>query len=140
MVEKYAYQDQLDLVQVDYDGKYRLEIRSHGADRRSGKRNRPWQARQHHDYQREGNTVGYYYPGGETKTDSGNTIILTHENVYNHEISDKKLIDDKIIEVDWEGNILWSWRASDHFDEFDFDEAAKNVLFRNPGLHGRSRW
>lgn len=86
----------------------------------------------------EGNTVGYYYPGGETKTDSGNTIILTHENVYNHEISDKKLIDDKIIEVDWEGNILWSWRASDHFEEFDFDEAAKNVLFRNPGLHGEA--
>ena len=46
--------------------------------------------------------------------------------------------DDKIIEVDWEGNIIWSWRASDHFDELGFDEAAKNALFRNPGLHGEA--
>ena len=110
---KYAYQDQLDLVQVDYDGNivWKFDHTELIAD--PGKEP-TWQARQHHDYQREGNTVGYYYPGGETKTDSGNTIILTHENVYNHEISDKKLIDDKIIEVDWEGNILWSWRASEN--------------------------
>ena len=60
-------------------------------------------ARQHHDFQREGSAVGYYYPGGEPKTDSGNTLLLTHENLYNHDISDKRLIDDKIIEVDWEG-------------------------------------
>ena len=113
---KYAYQDQLDLVQVDYDGNivWKFDHTELIAD--PGKEP-TWQARQHHDYQREGNTVGYYYPGGEPKTDSGNTIILTHENVYNHEISDKKLIDDKIIEVDWEGNILWSWRASDHFEK-----------------------
>mgnify|MGYP000293776897 CR=1 FL=1 len=81
---------------------------------------------------------GYYYPGGEPKTDSGNTLILTHENLYNHDISDKRLIDDKIIEVDWEGNILWSWRASDHFEQLGFDEAAKNALFRNPCLQGEA--
>ncbi len=40
--------------------------------------------------------------------------------------------------MDWEGNIIWSWRASDHFDELGFDEAAKNALFRNPGLHGEA--
>ena len=51
---------------------------------------------------------------------------------------DKRLIDDKIIEVDWEGNILWSWRASDHFDQLGFDEAAKNALFRNPCLQGEA--
>ena len=131
---KYAYQDQLDLVQVDWDGNvvWKFDHTELVAD--PGKEPQ-WQARQHHDFQREGNTVGYYYPGGEPKTDSGNTIILTHENVYNHDISDKRLIDDKIIEVDWDGNIIWSWRASDHFDEFDFDEAAKNTLARNPGLH-----
>ena len=32
-----------------------------------------YMARQHHDFQREGSTVGYYYPNGEPKTDSGNT-------------------------------------------------------------------
>ena len=134
---KYAYQDQLDLVQVDWDGNivWKFDRTELVAD--PGKEPR-YMARQHHDFQREGSTVGYYYPGGEPKTRSGNTLILTHENVYNHAISSHRLIDDKIIEVDWEGNILWSWRASDHFDELGFDEAAKNTLYRNPGLHGEA--
>jgi len=131
---KNAYQDQLDLVQVDWEGNIVWKFDHTELVEDPGKEPQ-WQARQHHDFQREGNTVGYYYPGGEPKTDSGNTILLTHENVINHAISDKKLIDDKIIEVDWEGNILWSWRASDHFEEFDFDEAAKNTLARNPSIH-----
>lgn len=134
---KYAYQDQLDLVQVDWDGHivWKFDKTELVAD--PGKEP-VYMARQHHDFQREGSTVGYYYPNGEPKTDSVNTLILTHENLYNHDISDKRLIDDKIIEVDWEGNIIWSWRASDHFDELGFDEAAKNALFRNPGLHGEA--
>ena len=134
---KYAYQDQTDLVQVDWDGNivWKFDHTELVAD--PGKEP-VYMARQHHDYQREGSTVGYYYPGGEPKTDSGNTLILTHENLYNHEISDKRLIDDKIIEVDWDGNILWSWRASDHFSQLGFDEAAKNALYRNPGLHGEA--
>lgn len=134
---KYAYQDQTDLVQVDWDGNivWKFDHTELVAD--PGKEP-VYMARQHHDYQREGSTVGYYYPGGEPKTDSGNTLILTHENLYNHEISDKRLIDDKIIEVDWDGNILWSWRSSDHFSQLGFDEAAKNALYRNPGLHGEA--
>ncbi|MFR5704035.1 MAG: aryl-sulfate sulfotransferase [Eubacterium ramulus] len=113
---KKAYQDQIDLVQVDWDGNivWKFDKTELIAD---GDKDPVYMARQHHDFQREGSTVGYYYPGGEPKTDSGNTLLLTHENLYNHDISDKRLIDDKIIEVDWEGNILWSWRASDHFDQ-----------------------
>ncbi len=132
---KYAYQDQLDLVQVDWDGNVVWKFDK--TELVSDPDHEPkYMARQHHDFQREGSTVGYYYPGGEPKTDSGKTLILTHENVKNPEISDKTLIDDKIIEIDWEGNILWSWKASDHFDELGFDEAAKNTLYRNPGIHG----
>lgn len=134
---KKAYQDQIDLVQVDWDGNivWKFDKTELIAD---GDKDPVYMARQHHDFQREGSTVGYYYPGGEPKTDSGNTLLLTHENLYNHDISDKRLIDDKIIEVDWEGNILWSWRASDHFDQLGFDEAAKNALFRNPCLQGEA--
>lgn len=130
---KYGYQDQLDLVQVDFDGNIvwkfdRTElIQDPGAEPR-------YMARQHHDYQREGSSVGYFGPYENPLTDRGNTLILVHEDVHNPKISDKKLLDDKIIEVDWEGNILWSWRASDHFDEFGFDENAKNVLFRDPSV------
>ena len=88
--------------------------------------------RQHHDYQREGSSTGYYAPGMEPRVIEGNTFILVHEDVYNRKISDKRLLDDKIIEVNWKGEIIWSWRASDHFEEYGFDEAAKNVLFRDP--------
>ncbi|MEE3399555.1 MAG: thioredoxin, partial [Eubacterium sp.] len=130
-----AYQDYKDLVQVDWEGNIVWKFNRTELIEDEGEEPE-WQARQHHDYQREGSTVGYYYPGGEPRVDGGNTLILTHENVSRPEISDKILIDDKIIEVDWEGNILWSWKASDHFDELGFDEAAKNILYRNPGLHG----
>ena len=55
------------------------------------------------------------------------------------------LIDDAIIEVDWQGNIIWEWVCSDHFDEYGFSEAAKNVLARDPnlrtsGINGMGDW
>lgn len=134
---KLAYQDQLDLVQVDWDGHIVWKFDHTELIQDPGKEP-SYQARQHHDFQREGSSTGYYAPGSEPYTDRGNTLILTHENLYNHDISDKVLIDDKIIEVDWEGNIFWSWRASDHFEELGFDEAAKNALYRNPGMHGEA--
>lgn len=92
-------------------------------------------ARQHHDYQREGNPVGYYVPGMDSETAKGKTLILSHQTIHNHKISDKQLLDDVFLEVDWEGNILWEWCISDHFNELGFSEAAKNVLFRNPNQH-----
>ena len=81
----------------------------------------------------------------ECKTDGGNTLILCHEDVYNKRISDKKLLDDCIIEVDWEGNIVWKWNINEHFRELDFDEFQKSALFRNPNYHpvgpeGQSDW
>lgn len=92
-------------------------------------------ARQHHDYQREGNPVGYYVPGMDSETAKGKTLILSHQTIHNHKISDKQLLDDVFLEVDWEGNILWEWCISDHFNELGFSEAAKNVFFRNPNQH-----
>lgn len=132
---KYGYQDQTDLIQVDWDGHivWRYDhtelIQDAGGEPR-------YMARQHHDYEREGSSTGYYAPSQSPLTDRGNTLILTHENLYQPAISDKRLIDDKIIEVTWEGKIVWSWRASDHFDELGFSESAKNALYRNPGLRG----
>lgn len=131
---EYSYQDQTDVAQIDWDGnlvwkfnkKELIEDEGHEAE---------WMARQHHDYQREGNPVGYYVPDMECKTDSGNTLILCHETIHNHKISDKQLLDDVFVEVDWEGNIVWEWRVSEHFRELGFSQAAKNVLFRNPNQH-----
>ena len=139
---KYAYQDMTDLVQVDWDGNVVWKWNKKEQVTDGGKE--MWVARQHHDFQREGNPVGYYVPDMECKTDSGNTLLLCHSDLYNKRISDKRLLDDTIIEVYWEGNIVWEWTVSKHFNELGFSEAAKNVLFRNPNNHpnggGQADW
>ena len=130
-----SYQDQLDLLQVDWDGNvvWKWDHTELVAD--EGKP-AAWQARQHHDFQREGSPVGYYAPGLEPRTDGGNTILLVHENSYHPEISDKLLIDDKTIEVTWDGEVVWEWRAAEHFEEFGFDEAARASLYASPSMRG----
>ncbi len=130
----FSYQDQTDLTQLDWDGNvvWKFDHKDYIEDEGHEPR---WMARQHHDYQREGNPVGYYVPDMECKTDGGNTLILCHSDLYNKKISDKRLLDDTIVEVDWEGNIVWKWTVSEHFNELGFSQAAKNVLFRNPNQH-----
>jgi hypothetical protein len=91
-----------------------------------------WMARQHHDWQREGSAVGYYAPGALPRTDGGRTLILTHKNVTIPAISDKLLEDDRLIEVSWDGKIVWEWLASDHVDAFGFSESARNAIHRFP--------
>ena len=75
---KYSFQDQVDLVQVDFDGNivWKFDQNEFVAD--SGEEAR-YMARQHHDYQREGSSTGYYAPGQEPKVKEGNTILLVHE-------------------------------------------------------------
>uniref|UniRef100_UPI0024B3A586 hypothetical protein n=2 Tax=Curtanaerobium respiraculi TaxID=2949669 RepID=UPI0024B3A586 len=59
-----AYQDQSDVTMVDMDGNViwsfnrNQEIEDNGT--------KEWYARQHHDYQIEGNPVGYFVPGMES--------------------------------------------------------------------------
>ncbi len=129
--QKYGFQDQLDLVQADWDGK--IVWRFNKYERIKDPHQKPvWMARQHHDYQREGNPVGYYVPGMAPLVDRGNTLVLGHQNVQRPEISGKPLLDDVIFEVDWSGKLIWQWCCSDHFDELGFDENAKNTIARNP--------
>lgn len=130
---EYGYQDMADVTQLDWEGNVVWSFNQKELCKDGDKEY--WLARQHHDYQREGNPVGYYVPGMECRTDGGNTLILCHEDKHKKMISDKRLLDDCFIEVDWEGNIVWRWSVSDHFKELDFDEMAKNVLFRNPNYH-----
>ncbi|MCL6479707.1 MAG: aryl-sulfate sulfotransferase [Peptococcaceae bacterium] len=129
----FGFQDMRDLVQVDWDGNIVWKFNQYDFIEDPGEEPQ-WVARQHHDYQREGNPVGYYVPGMEPMVDKGNTLILCHKNVKNPKISDKVLLDDTIIEVTWDGNIVWEWACNEHFDEYDFSEEAKNALSRNPGM------
>jgi hypothetical protein len=128
---RYGYQDMLDLVQVDWDGNIVWRFNQYELIKDPGIKSQ-WMARQHHDYQREGNPVGYYVPGMDPSTNKGNTIILSHRNVNDTRISEKLLLDDVIYEVTWNGEIVWQWNCSDHFDEMDFSEESKNTMARNP--------
>lgn len=130
---KYGMQDMIDLVQVDWNGNivWKFDHKEFIADEGEEPQ---WMARQHHDYQREGSSVGYYAPEAEPLVDNGNTFILCHENVRNSKITEKLLLDDKIIEVTWDGKIVWEWSPNEHFDELGFDESAKNILYRDPNM------
>ncbi|OGO35721.1 MAG: thioredoxin [Chloroflexi bacterium RBG_16_57_8] len=132
---KYSFQDQLDLVQVDWDGNvvWKFDQHEYISDPEEQPR---WMARQHHDYQRDGNPVGYYVPKMEPRVDGGNTLVLCHKNVRNAAISDRLLLDDAVIEVTWEGKTVWEWKVSDHFEELGFSRQAKKVLARDPNVVG----
>ena len=68
-----------------------------------------WSARQHHDFQREPNPVGYYVPGLAPYTNKGKTLI--HSRCPGRDRSQR------LYEVSWDGKILWEWCASDHLDQ-----------------------
>ena len=127
----FGMQDHLDLVQVDWEGNIVWRFNKYEYIEDLGEEPQ-WMARQHHDHQREGNPVGYYVPGMDPLVEKGNTFLLSHKNLKNPKISDKPLVDDTIIEVTWDGEIVWEWICSDHFDEMDFSEEAKNIMCRNP--------
>ena len=131
-----GHREMMDLVQVDWDGKIIWKFDRAEEIKDPGKE-AIWMARQHNDYQREGNPVGYYAPGMNPLVDKGNTLILANKNVKNPKITDKLLLDDYIYEVTWEGKIVWEWLASDHFDELGFSEEAKDTLYRHPPWRDR---
>ncbi len=130
---QYGMQDYLDVVQVDWEGKIVWRFDKYEYIEDPGEEPR-WMARHHHDFQREGNPVGYYVPGMDPSTMDGHTLILCHKNVRPPEISDKLLLDDSFIEVDWGGEIVWEWVLSEHFHEFDWSEEARHTMFRDPNM------
>ena len=121
------------LVQLDWDGKevWRFD-RAEQIPGRDGAM--VWSARQHHDWQRPGFAAGYFAPGGQPPLANTPTLVLSHSNVINPQISERRLEDDRLIEVSWDGRILWDWRASDHADEFGFDADARSVIRRAVGF------
>lgn len=127
----YGMQDMIDLVQVDWEGNIVWRFNQYEYIEDPGE-DPQWMARQHHDYQREGNPVGYYAPGMDPLVDQAKTLFLSHRNVKNPEISDKPLVDDIIVEVSWDGEILWEWVCNNHFHEMGFREDARNIMCRNP--------
>lgn len=126
----HGLQDGMDIMEIDYDGNTIWKYNQF----RFNEETNEWSARVHGDYQREGNPVGYYVPGMEAKSGEGNTILLSHDVIVNKNISDKKILDEVIYEIDYDGNILWRFSFSEHFNEIGFTEQAKNVIYRNPNM------
>jgi hypothetical protein len=104
----YSYQDHIDLVQVDWNGRIVWKFDRYQYIEDLGEEPR-WMARQHHDFQREGCPVGYYVPGMEPWVDKGKTLILCHKNLKNSKITEQTLLDDTFVEVNWKGEIVWEW-------------------------------
>ncbi len=130
---KFGMQDYRDLVQADWNGEVVWKFNQYEYIEDPGEEAQ-WMARVHHDYQREGNPVGYFVPGMDAPSDRGNTLILGHKNLICRDICDKNLLDDVIYEVSFDGDILWEWVCSEHFSEFGFREDAKNALSREPNM------
>jgi hypothetical protein len=78
-------------------------------------------ARQHHDFEREGNPVGYYAPGQDF-VENGTTLVLARSTLINRSINLIMPLDDDVIyEVDWRGNLTgFVWHANEHYKEMGF--------------------
>ena len=127
-----ASQDFADVTMIDWDGNVEWTFNKY--EHVNDPDGIEWAARQHHDYQMEGNPVGYPVPGQEVTTDFRKMLILTHKDVNKPKISPHQLLDDCLIEIDREGNILWEWSVIDHFNEFGFTEEQKNAMYRDPTM------
>jgi arylsulfotransferase ASST len=129
--EYYESWDSTNLTQLDWDGNVEWDFSGWDDDGTE-----TLMAREHHDFQREGNPVGYYAPGQDF-VPCGKTLILAHNTTYNPNVSRKTIIDDVIYEVYWNGTFTgFEWHASDHIDEMGFDSKARKGIWLNPGGPG----
>lgn len=126
------HQEAESLVQVNWKGEHVWSFDHADLVEEAGKPAK-WMARQHHDWQREGSPNGDYAPDALPMRSGGRTLILTHKNVLRPAITDRMLEDDRLIEVSWDGKVQWEWLASDHIDEFGFNDQARNAIHRFPG-------
>jgi hypothetical protein len=100
----------------------------HAEQMQNGAEPPAWSARQHHDWQRDDFPAGYYSPGATPGIEGGRTLILAHKNLVNAAITDRRLEDDYLYEVDASGKIVWEWFANQHIDEMGFSPAAREAI------------
>jgi len=127
----YKNWDNTHLSQLDWNGTIEWDFSGWVQDE-----NGQYMAREHHDFEREGNPVGYYAPGQDFVA-HGKTLVLAHETVVNPNVSRKPIMDDVIYEVYWNGTLTdFEWHASDHIDEMGFTCKARFGIWLNPGGPG----
>jgi hypothetical protein len=121
------HQESLELVQRDFTGDVLWRF-SRGEEIETREGGKAWSARQHHDWQRDNQPAGYFSPEFTPAVDGGTTLILAHASRTQAKVADVLLEDDRLIEVSWNGEVLWDWYASDHIDELGFADDARKVI------------
>ena len=88
----------------------------------------------------DGNVVWSYRPPGDftvhhdlERLSNGNTMILGCERGKTHALCEKPFQDTCFREIDRDGNVLWSWFASDHYDEFEYSEQTRKIISTRGG-------
>jgi hypothetical protein len=90
-----------------------------------------WETNSHHDHEREGNPCGYFAPEMEPMVEGGKVLVLEStrpDPSKTKHISVKFIKDDRIRELDWNGNELFRWDCWKHFDQLGLDEWAEAGL------------
>ena len=119
-----------DVVQEDWHG--HMEWTFGRADMLDVDAGKGWSARQNHDLVRAGCPVGYYVPGMSPAIDNANTLMLSYRSGHWPEVTRDYLPRaTRMIEVSWEGDIVWDWMPAEHFEQFGHSEAAKNAIMRH---------
>jgi hypothetical protein len=128
------HQESLELVQKDFDGNVVWRFRDNRQVlTRDGETISA--LRQHHDWQREDFPAGYYSPEAEPAVEGSKTLILTHISHMQPDVANVMLEDDRLIEVSWEGQIVWEWIAGEHIDELGFGADARAAIRAAPGYN-----
>ncbi|MBM3818678.1 MAG: thioredoxin [Acidimicrobiia bacterium] len=120
------HQESLELIQRDFDGT--IVWRFDRSDQITTPEGMVWSARQHHDWQRDDFPSGYYSPEYTPSTAARTTLILAHADRMQPKVADVMLGDDRLIEVNANGAIVWEWLAGDHIDEMGLAPDARAVI------------
>jgi len=64
---------------------------------------------------------------------NGHTLILAEKKAEIPAISAKPITENFITEVDPDGNIVWDWHSTEHFDEFGYPAEARRLMHERGG-------
>jgi len=129
-----GHQESLELVQRDFDGKVVWQF-DHNQQIETRDAKTAWSTRQHHDWQRSDFPAGYYSPATTPALTGAKTLLLTHTSHENAAVAPGLLEDDRLIEISWDGKILWQWLASEHIDELGFSAEARAAIRARAGTN-----
>lgn len=128
-------QESREIIARDFDGRVLWRF-DHNQQIQTADGQTTWALRQHHDWQRDDFPAGYYSPEGMPAIQGGQgvkTLVLTHINHSRPNVADTPLEDDRLIELNAKGDIVWEWVASDHVEEFGFSAAARSAIKAGAG-------